>query len=152
MPRLGDTVVDVQKALQLKATGNSYTDIAKIFGTTKQNVHRILSNRYPDIDLQEFVTYQNNPAAWFDLEAYKLITKLNDSTRIKMLERRGTTDIAILTDKARLVRGQSTSISEQVPTTVINILQARLEAVSSNNPTITPTTKDQVIDITDDKL
>jgi hypothetical protein len=145
--RLGSTTVDASKALELKAIGNSYSEIAKIFDTTPQNVHKILLNRYPDINIEEFCVYHKRPDAWFDLEAYRLITKIDDEHRSKMLERRGVTDIAILTDKARLVRGQSTSINEVVPTQVINVIQARLEISSSSN--LTP--KDQVIDITPDK-
>jgi hypothetical protein len=151
MPRIYESKVDPGRALELRSQGVYLSEIAKIYGTTKQNIHKILSNNYPDLDISKFVSYANRPDLFTEVETYKLIAKLDDSTRVKMLERRGVTDIGILIDKTRLLRGQSTSISEQVPTTVINILQARLESVSGNNPTSVPTTKDQVIDIIEDK-
>ncbi len=147
MPALGSSVVNCEKALSLKIMGATYKDLADMYHCTPATVHKVLSTRYKDIDIEEFCAYAKAPDFFFELEAYRLISKLSNETRLKMLERRGVTDIAILTDKARLVRGQSTSINEIVPTQVINVIQARLEVSASNNLT----DKSQVIDITPDK-
>ena len=147
MSALGQTVVDIPKALSLKAAGASYEDLGKMFGTHKSNIHKVLSRNYPDLDIEKFCEFHKAPDAHLEVHLFQLISKIDDPLRVKMLERRGYTDPAILVDKIRLLRGQSTSINEVVPTQVINVIQARLEISSSSN--LTP--KDQVIDITPDK-
>ena len=147
MPALGQTVVNPDKALAMKAMGASYADLGKMFGTTPSNVYQIVSRYYPDIDLEKFGEFHRSPETFLELELYRLVAEVTPALRIKMIERRGMTDFGILFDKIRLLRGQSTSISESVPSTVINILQARLSLQTGNN---TPTTRDQVIDIVDD--
>jgi hypothetical protein len=39
---------------------------------------------------------------------FRLVSLVSEDVALKMVERRGTTDIAILEDKIRLIRGQST--------------------------------------------
>ena len=146
MPALGSSRVDITKALSMKALGASYADLSKMFNTTPQNVSQTISRYYPDVDIQRFCEFRKAPDIYLEMELFRLVSKFDDPIRVKMLERRGYTDAGILFDKIRLLRGQSTSISEHVPVTVINILQARLASTASQRPT----EKSQVIDITDD--
>lgn len=114
--------IDIYKAIQLRNQGNSYSDIAKIYNCTRQHVHQTLA---PYIDRNKHVQrYKHDRAdvlADLQLEILgsldkECITKAPFVSRI--------TAMAILYDKERLERGESTE-NVSVIVTAINDLRAR---------------------------
>jgi len=83
--------------------GLSCYDIAKITGGSKSRIHEIIQEAKTSKDLTLFA--ENKDKVFESLQA-RLVTLTDDEILKKWLERRGSTDIAILQDKIMALRGQ----------------------------------------------
>lgn len=97
--------IPIAKLINLKKKGLSYQQIADICKCSKQNIHARLSKF-------EFVEdFQSNKATEYEALQYRVIKSIDDRCIQKTPFVQRTTAIAILEDKIRLIRGQSTQNS-----------------------------------------
>jgi len=97
---------DVNKAIELRAKGLTYKDIAIYLGVSKQAVHQRLKGIMPeDVDLQPYKNHRADILAAKQAELLKSLTPkdIKDSSPYQKVGMFG-----ILYDKERLERGEST--------------------------------------------
>lgn len=101
---------DSSEALRLRLRGNSYGDIARLLGVTKGAIIQRLKPLLPDTNrLPGYEAYKANQADFLDAKAYQALVHTVTEQKLKQLDAyRGALTTAILTDKARLIRGEST--------------------------------------------
>lgn len=104
---------DIKKMIQLRNQGASMGDIAKVTGAPKSSVHLILkevkSMLVPSEQLEE---YRANQAAVMDSIGMVYGQRLLDQDAIKGASAlQAASVLGIVTDKSRLIRGESTSNS-----------------------------------------
>ena len=109
--------------------GNTEREIAAVTGLPKTTIHR----RIKEIKQNpEFIEFVENKADVMEAIQHEFIQLADRDTVKKMLERRGFTDLGILEDKIRLLRGESTAnISILVES--IKDLQAMRQAQDIND-------------------
>lgn len=109
-PHRADATFTTSEALKLRFRGFSFQEIANQFGVNKQTVYQRLRRIIPDADrLPGYEAYKANQADFLDLKAYQTLQLTVTDTKLKQLDAyRGALTTAILTDKARLIRGEST--------------------------------------------
>jgi len=83
--------------------GLSCYDIAKVTGGSKSRIHEIIQEAKNSKDLTLFA--ENKDKVFEALQA-RLVSLTDDEILKKWLERRGSTDLAILQDKIQALRGQ----------------------------------------------
>ena len=101
-----DDVIPISRIIELRKRGNSYKEIGKILGCTKQNVELRLRPFKAEIEaLQSFKEQRADVLAVYQ---QKLLNSLTDSDIKRMPPGSRLTGFGILYDKERLERGQST--------------------------------------------
>lgn len=84
----------------------SSRQIAALTGGGKTRIAEIIQEVKNDVEYQAFTA---NKDKVFENLQYKLINLADDDALKTMLSKRGMTDVAILEDKIRLLRGESTA-------------------------------------------
>ena len=98
--------IDLTKAIQLRAKGLTYQEIADYFGASKQATHEALR---PYITEQgNLQAYKVNRADILASKGMELLRSMTDDDIKKMAPRDRLMGFGILYDKERLERGQST--------------------------------------------
>ena len=101
-----DDVIPISRIIQLRKRGNSYSEIGKILGCTKQNVELRLRPFKGEIEALE--SFKEQRADVLAVYQQKLLNSLTDSDIKRMPPGSRLTGFGILYDKERLERGQST--------------------------------------------
>ena len=101
-----DDVIPISRIIQLRKRGNSYSEIGKILGCTKQNVELRLRPFKGEIEALE--SFKEQRADVLAVYQQKLLNSLTDSDIKRMPPGTRLTGFGILYDKERLERGQST--------------------------------------------
>ena len=101
-----DDVIPISRIIELRKRGNSYKEIGKILGCTKQNVELRLRPFKAEIEALE--SYKEHRADVLAVYQQKLLNSLTDSDIKRMPPGSRLTGFGILYDKERLERGQST--------------------------------------------
>ena len=102
----------IVRKLKIKHPEMSEVDISKVAGCAPSNVHRVLTsflgNRYTEESLRGF---QERKADIYDALQHRMLGSITDDVidKAQLLPR--VTSAAILEDKARLIRGQATSVN-----------------------------------------
>ena len=111
--------------------GLTEREIAAIAGKSKTRIHQQLQAFQNDPDFKDF---QANKALYFENIQHELVKNADHDAIKTMLNKRGMTDAAILEDKIRLIRGQSTN------NTLIDLrmLIGKVEYERGNTPENTP--------------
>jgi arsenate reductase-like glutaredoxin family protein len=96
------------KLISELAAGKELTraEIGKLAGCSPNRVSEILQEIKTSTELKEFAS--NKDKVFEDLQ-YRLVNLADDDTLKSMLNKRGFTDLGILEDKTRLIRGESTA-------------------------------------------
>lgn len=89
--------------------GLTQEQAAKLANCAQSRVSQIISESTENKDR---LLFSDNKDKVFEELQLKLCNLADDDTLKKMLERRGMTDVAILEDKIRTIRGQATDISD----------------------------------------
>lgn len=110
------------RRLSVKYPELTQGDIARRVGCTTSNVCQVLNAFLNDSSESELREYQENQADIFDSVAYKLLRSVTQEKIDKTKPMEAITGAAILTDKARLVRGQATNYN-------VNILLDAAQAI-----------------------
>ncbi len=98
--------IDKTRVLELRLKGLSYREIAQLVGCSKSNVEFIMKNHFPNLtNLQK---YSENKAKILEALQQELVYQFDAEKQKKMSGRDLTWSIAVLEDKIRLIRGQST--------------------------------------------
>jgi transcriptional regulator with XRE-family HTH domain len=109
--------IDKTKVLELRLKGLSYREIAQLVGCSKSNVEFIMKNHFPN--LTNLRKYSENKAQILEALQQELVYQFDAEKQKKMTGRDLTWSIAVLEDKIRLIRGQSTeniSIKQELKT------------------------------------
>lgn len=101
--------VNKSLALAYALQGMTYTDIGKEFGVTQSAISQALADQRDNIEA--FRAFSKHKDTFLEYEQWRLANLANDETRKKALTSRGYTDIGILEDKIRTIRGQVTEIT-----------------------------------------
>ena len=111
--RPSDQKHDVKKMIQLRNQGVSLGDIAKVTGAPKASVHVILRDVQSMLATPEQLEeYRTQQAAVMDTIGMAYGQRLLDEDAIKGASAlQAASVLGIVTDKARLIRGESTSNS-----------------------------------------
>jgi hypothetical protein len=86
--------------------GLTEREISAVTGIPKTTIHDTLQKIQNDPDFKDF---QSNKAIYFEKIQHELVKNADHDAIKTMLNKRGMTDAAILEDKIRLIRGQSTN-------------------------------------------
>lgn len=98
--------VDTSQALNLRLNhGLTYSQIGKIFGTTKQAIHNKIKNLIPP---PETKSYQDHRADILSGLQLKLLSQIDPARLKKISIRDAVISAGVLYDKERLERGLST--------------------------------------------
>ena len=109
LPRHGERAALIRK-LHSRYPELSQADIARQAGCTPQNVSGVLSAFLDGRSVADLREFQTNKADLFDAIQYRALASVTQDTLDKAGLQQLVTSAAILEDKARLVRGQATSI------------------------------------------
>jgi hypothetical protein len=123
-----DDVIPISRIIELRKRGNSYTEIGKILGCTKQNVELRLRPFKAEIEaLESFKEQKADVLAVYQL---KLLNSLTEADIKNIPPGSRLTGFGILYDKERLERDKSTAnVSvHELQETIISSQQAREEA------------------------
>jgi predicted transcriptional regulator len=118
----GSRYAPLSALLVLAFEGNTYEEIGKKFGITKQAVSKRLKPLRKHIE--GYLTFKNHEDTVIEELQHRLISGVDGEDIKKMIRSRGMTDFGILEDKKRMVRGQS-GLPEGIHP--INIAQYRNE-------------------------
>ncbi len=88
--------------------GLTVREISTLTNIPKSTVHNKLQELKDDVD---FISFKENKASVLEQMQFKLLNSVDTDLLKVMLSKRGMTDVAILEDKIRLIRGEATSIS-----------------------------------------
>lgn len=97
-------VIPLARLIALRKKSLSYTEIAKIVGCDKSNVLRRLQ------DLGDFEIFADNIDTSYELLQHRLYNSITDACIAKAPLQSRIWAIAVLEDKKRLIRNQSTAI------------------------------------------
>jgi hypothetical protein len=98
--------IDKTKVLELRLKSLSYREIAQLVGCSKSNIEFIMRNHFPNLtNLQK---YSENKDKILEALQQEMVYQLDTEKQKKMTGRDLTWSIAVLEDKIRLIRGQST--------------------------------------------
>lgn len=112
--------VDQTRAItKLAARGLTERQMSALTGIPQSSIHRRLQQIKSDPGYLDFC---DNKADKYEQIQWLLLQQLGQKAAKSMLARRGLTDVAILEDKIRLIRGQATSASADQIRNLINIL------------------------------
>ena len=100
-----DDVIPISRIIELRKRGNSYTEIGKILGCSKQNVELRLRPFKAEIEALE--SYKEQRADVLAVYQQKILNSLTDSDIKSIPPGSRLTGFGILYDKERLERGQS---------------------------------------------
>jgi transcriptional regulator with XRE-family HTH domain len=109
--------IDKTRVLELRLKGLSYREIAQLVGCSKSNVEYIMKNHFPN--LTNLRKYSENKGQILEALQQELVYQFDAEKQKKMSGRDLTWSIAVLEDKIRLIRGQSTeniSIKQELRT------------------------------------
>jgi type I restriction-modification system DNA methylase subunit len=101
-----DFVIPISRIIELRKRGNSYKEIGKILGCTKQNVDLRLRPFKAEIEALE--SFKEHKADVLGVYQQKLLNSLTDSDIKRMPPGSRLTGFGILYDKERLERSLST--------------------------------------------
>jgi hypothetical protein len=109
LPKLkSNEKIDLDKAIELRCRGMSYTDIAKYFNCTKSAVSQRLTPLLGDLDIS-LETFKKHRADIMAGKGAELLNSLTPDEIKKIPPGSRLTGYGILYDKERLERGESTS-------------------------------------------
>lgn len=109
-PRRKQVKADRNKIVDLVINkGVTQEQASKLTGTSQSRISEILSQVKQN---PEYLEFQENKDKVFEGLQAKLCNLADDATLKTMLSKRGMTDVAILEDKIRLIRGQATDITD----------------------------------------
>ena len=99
--------IDVEKVFDLMVNHNhSQSDVARILGCSKQNINKLIQRYFPELQaLRGYKKHRGDILASFQA---KILSKIDNAIIDKANLRDKITAMAILYDKERLERGQST--------------------------------------------
>jgi hypothetical protein len=123
----------------LKYPELSHSQIAQVVGCAPSNVTQVLKAFMGGKSDEELRSYQEHQADIFDSLAYRLLESVTQDKLDKTKPMEAITGAAILIDKARLVRGQATSINATV---LIDLVRAVRAEQTGNQHTIRATSAD----------
>jgi hypothetical protein len=103
----------------------SEKQIARRVGCNPSNVHAVLSRFLGKRSEAELRDFQANQADCFEAKAYQCLDSVTPAKLAKAPAVSLITGAAILIDKARLVRGQATSINLTAVMDLVELLKAR---------------------------
>jgi len=109
---------------KLAGRGNTEREIATLTGVPKTTIHETLQKLKHDPD---YITFCNDKSTALEVLQYQIANAVDHADIKTMLSKRGLTDLAILEDKIRLIRGQATSIS------AVDI-RALIDSIPVDNP------------------
>jgi hypothetical protein len=115
------------RATKLRYPEFSEAQIAKRVGCSPSNVHQVLSVFLHGHSEQELREFQANKADIYDAVQLRALASVTQDKLRKSSAGSLVTVAAILEDKARLVRGQATSIHVHALVDVLDMLRARDE-------------------------
>lgn len=102
--------VNIRQALKGRLAGQSYDQIAKAQGVAKPTVWAALQPILKNLPNAENVElFQKQQANIFDAVSCAIVSSISNEDLTKATLQQKATSIGILTDKARLVSGQSTA-------------------------------------------
>ena len=101
----------------------SHADIARQVGCSDRNVSQVLGRFLREITNDELTQFQACKADIFDAMQFKTLASITDQDISNATYLQRITGAAILEDKARLVRGQATSINMTALVDVANMLR-----------------------------
>ncbi len=107
-PRRKDAKVNVKKALELRLKGVSQADIARHFNCSRSAVTQALAP-YRDLPLDQLDAWKSHKGDLLEAYQVALLQSLTPSDIKSMAPASRITAAAILFDKARLQRGESTN-------------------------------------------
>lgn len=96
------------EAIDRKLAGETLQSIGEIFGASKISVQQAIAKHFNGLHWESFKHFRANKDKWMEAVQFRLISLIDDNVATKMVSQRGVTDIGILEDKIRLLRGQST--------------------------------------------
>lgn len=96
----------IRKIARLAIKGNTERAISALTGIPKTTIHAQLQVIK---DSPEFHGFADKKADCYELLQYQIVNSVDQSAIKTMISKRGLTDVGILEDKIRLIRGQSTS-------------------------------------------
>ena len=111
--------------------GLTEREISAVTGIPKTTIHDNLQKIQND---PEFKDFQSNKAIYFEKIQHELIKNADHDAIKTMLNKRGMTDAAILEDKIRLIRGQSTSNTLVDVRMLISQVEDERQKTPENNP------------------
>jgi arsenate reductase-like glutaredoxin family protein len=142
---------DKAKAVDLVINSNlSLRDAEKVTGISKSRIAELVRQAKRS---GEIGTFRNNKDKIFEALQAKLINLADDDLLKTMLSKRGLTDVGILEDKIRVIRGQATEVVDvNVLHSLVNKLpdmQAQIEAYEAEFVGCEPTSN-QILPPSDD--
>lgn len=88
--------------------GLTQDQAAQLTGVTQGRISQIIAEAKTNPDI---IAFRNEKADVFEGLQARLVNLANDDLLKSMLNKRGMTDVGILEDKIRLIRGQDTGLS-----------------------------------------
>jgi hypothetical protein len=102
-------LVDKASAIKMKAQGFNYGEIAKAQGVTRQTIRYHLAPLFASLPCaEEMAEYKSRQAEIFDATAARIVASISVEDLEKAPLQAKVMSAAIMTDKSRLVSGQST--------------------------------------------
>ena len=120
-------LTETRRIAALAAKGNTERDISTLTGIPKTTIHQTLQQLKMSPDYRG---YCDNKADVLELLQYQIANAVDHASIKTMLSKRGLTDLAILEDKIRLIRGQATDMSA---VNIRLILDAAPKEIDSSN-------------------
>ena len=120
-------LTETRRIAALAAKGNTERDISALTGIPKTTIHQTLQQLKMSPDYQ---TYCDNKADVLEMIQFQIANAVDHASIKTMLSKRGLTDLAILEDKIRLIRGQATDLSA---VNIRLILDAAPKEIDSSN-------------------
>ena len=101
-------LTETQQIVALANKGNTERDISTLTGIPKTTIHQTLQQVKQSPDYRG---YCDNKADVLELLQYQIANAVDHDSIKTMLSKRGLTDLAILEDKIRLIRGQQGDVN-----------------------------------------
>lgn len=130
--------VNVKAAIKARLAGQTYSQIAAAQGVDTSRIFRHikpLMSAFPHAD--QLHEYQEKQAEVFDAVATGIVSSISNQDLEKATLQQKVTSIGILTDKARLIRGQSTN-------NTMSVLLTRHVRDTPPEPAVIPITDDDI--------
>jgi predicted DNA-binding protein YlxM (UPF0122 family) len=96
--------IPIQRLIELRRQNLSLSEIAKVVGCSKTNVHNRLE------DIEEFERFSKNTDLAYEVLQNRIYNTINDAVIQKAPLQSRVWAIAVLEDKKRLIRQQATAI------------------------------------------